>query len=409
MAPIIFHIDVNSAFLSWTAVEQLKNGAAVDLREIPAIIGGDQKSRHGVVLAKSPVAKRYGIRTGEPVANAFRKCPNLAMYPPDHKMYREKSRQLMAYLRTFTKEIQQVSVDECYMDFTGIADRWNSPVDGAVEIKEGIKERFGFTVNIGISTNKLLAKMASDFEKPDRIHTLYPEEIRVKMWPLPIGDLYMAGRSSVEVLKKLEINTIGDLAQADPKLIMLHLKSHGKLLWEFANGIGTSVVQSEPDEAKGIGNSTTLPEDAETIEEIRPVFGRLAQSVGNRLKKAGKKAGMVNMEIKYYDFRTVSHQIQLERPTSDPEILQETACSLFLETWSGEPVRLLGIRTSKLTDEAAPEQLSIFDIEIPKEPDEKHKKLKKAMDEINGRFGDGAVMKASLMPKKTRGCNDSPK
>ena len=411
MAPIIFHIDVNSAYLSWTAVEQLKNGAAVDLREIPAIIGGDQKSRHGVVLAKSPAAKRYGIRTGEPVANAFRKCPNLAMYPPDHKMYREKSRRLMEYLRTFTKEIEQVSVDECYMDFTGIADRWNSPVDGAVEIKDGIKERFGFTVNIGISTNKLLAKMASDFEKPDRIHTLYPEEIKEKMWPLPIGELYMAGKSSVEVLKKLEINTIGDLAQSDPRLIMLHLKSHGKMLWEFANGIGTSVVQSEPDEAKGIGNSTTLSEDAATMEEIRPVFERLAQSVGGRLKKAGKKAGMVSMEIKYYDFRTVSHQIQMDKPTNDPEVLKETACSLFLEVWSGEPVRLLGIRTSKLTDEAAPEQLSIFDIEIPKEPDEKHKeipkepdekhkRLKKAMDELNERFGEGAVMKASLMPKK---------
>ena len=394
------HIDVNSAYLSWTAVEQLKNGAAVDLREIPAIIGGDQKSRHGVVLAKSPAAKRYGIRTGEPVANAFRKCPNLAMYPPDHKMYREKSRRLMEYLRTFTKEIEQVSVDECYMDFTGIADRWNSPVDGAVEIKDGIKERFGFTVNIGISTNKLLAKMASDFEKPDRIHTLYPEEIKEKMWPLPIGELYMAGKSSVEVLKKLEINTIGDLAQSDPRLIMLHLKSHGKMLWEFANGIGTSVVQSEPDEAKGIGNSTTLSEDAATMEEIRPVFERLAQSVGGRLKKAGKKAGMVSMEIKYYDFRTVSHQIQMDKPTNDPEVLKETACSLFLEVWSGEPVRLLGIRTSKLTDEAAPEQLSIFDIEIPKEPDEKHKRLKKAMDELNERFGEGAVMKASLMPKK---------
>ena len=400
MAPIIFHIDVNSAYLSWTAVEQLKNGAAVDLREIPAIIGGDQKSRHGVVLAKSPAAKRYGIRTGEPVANAFRKCPNLVMYPPDHKMYREKSRRLMEYLRTFTKEIEQVSVDECYMDFTGIADRWNSPVDGAVEIKDGIKERFGFTVNIGISTNKLLAKMASDFEKPDRIHTLYPEEIKEKMWPLPIGELYMAGKSSVEVLKKLEINTIGDLAQSDPRLIMLHLKSHGKMLWEFANGIGTSVVQSEPDEAKGIGNSTTLSEDAATMEEIRPVFERLAQSVGGRLKKAGKKAGMVSMEIKYYDFRTVSHQIQMDKPTNDPEVLKETACSLFLEVWSGEPVRLLGIRTSKLTDEAAPEQLSIFDIEIPKEPDEKHKRLKKAMDELNERFGEGAVMKASLMPKK---------
>ena len=400
MAPIIFHIDVNSAYLSWTAVEQLKNGAAVDLREIPAIIGGDQKSRHGVVLAKSPAAKRYGIRTGEPVANAFRKCPNLAMYPPDHKMYREKSRRLMEYLRTFTKEIEQVSVDECYMDFTGIADRWNSPVDGAVEIKDGIKARFGFTVNIGISTNKLLAKMASDFEKPDRIHTLYPEEIKEKMWPLPIGELYMAGKSSVDVLKKLEINTIGDLAQADLKLITLHLKSHGKMLWEFANGIGTSVVQSEPDEAKGIGNSTTLSEDAATIEEVIPVFERLAQSVGGRLKKAGKKAGMVSMEIKYYDFSTTSHQIQLDKPTNTPEVLKETACSLFLEVWNGEPVRLLGIRTSKLSDESAPEQLSIFDIEIPKEPDEKHKRLKKAMDEINGKFGEGAVMKASLMPKK---------
>ncbi len=399
MTPIIFHIDVNSAYLSWTAVEQLKNGAKVDLREIPAIIGGDQKSRHGVVLAKSPAAKRYGIRTGEPVANAFRKCPNLVMYPPDHKMYREKSRMLMEYLRTFTKEIEQVSVDECYMDFTPIAKRYHSPIDGAVEIKDGIKDRFGFTVNIGISTNKLLAKMASDFQKPDRIHTLFPEEIRVKMWPLPIGELYMAGRSSVEVLKKLEINTIGDLAQSDPALIALHLKSHGRMLWEFANGRGTDIVQAEPEEAKGIGNSTTLREDAKTMEDVRPVFDELAQSVGRRLKKAGKKAGMVSMEIKYYDFRTLSHQAQLERPSNDPQVLKETACSLFLEAWSGEPVRLLGIRTSKLSDESEPEQMTLFEWEPPKEPDEKHKKLKKAMDELNARFGDGAVMKASLMKK----------
>ena len=399
MTPIIFHIDVNSAYLSWTAVEQLKNGSAVDLREIPAIIGGDQKSRHGVVLAKSPAAKQYGIRTGEPVANAFRKCPDLVMYPPDHKMYREKSRLLMEYLRTFTKEIEQVSVDECYMDFTSIAGRYHSPVDGALEIKDGIKERFGFTVNIGISTNKLLAKMASDFRKPDRIHTLFPEEIQVKMWPLPIGELYMAGRSSVETLKKLEINTIGDLAQADPELIALHLKSHGKMLWEFANGRGRDVVQAEPEEAKGIGNSTTLRADAETEEEVYAVFGELAQSVGRRLKKAGKKAGMVSMEIKYHDFRTISHQMQLEKPSNDPDLLKDTAYSLFLEVWSGEPVRLLGIRTSKLADESEPEQLSIFDIEMPPEPDEKHKRLKKAMDELNARFGEGAVVKASLMKK----------
>lgn len=399
MIPIIFHIDVNSAYLSWTAVEQLKNGAKMDIREIPAIIGGDQKSRHGVVLAKSSAAKRYGIRTGEPVANAFRKCPNLSMYPPNHKMYREKSRLLMEYLRTFTTEIEQVSVDECYMNFTPIADRYHSPVDGAAQIKDGIKERFGFTVNIGISTNKLLAKMASDFQKPDRIHTLFPEEIKEKMWPLPIGELYMAGHSSVGVLKKLEINTIGDLAQADPKLIMLHLKSHGKMLWEFANGRGSENVHAEPEEAKGIGNSTTLREDLSTLEEVRPVFGELAQSVGQRLKKAGKKAGMVSMEIKYHDFRTLSHQAQLDKPSNDPQVLKETACSLFLEVWNGEPVRLLGIRTSRLVDESAPEQMSIFDLEPPKEPDEKHRKLKKAVDELNARFGEGVVVRASLMKK----------
>ncbi len=399
MTPVIFHIDVNSAYLSWTAVEKLKNKAEVDLREIPAIIGGDQKARRGVVLAKSTAAKRYGIRTGEPVANAFRKCPNLVMEPPDHRMYREKSRLLMEYLRTYTPEIEQVSVDECYMDFTSIASRWNSPVDGAMEIKEGIKKQFGFTVNIGISTNKLLAKMASDFQKPDRIHTLFPEEIQAKMWPLPIGDLYMAGRSSVETLKKLEINTIGDLARADLNLIMLHLKSHGRMLWEFANGIGTSEVQPQPEQAKGIGNSTTLAEDAVSVEEIKPVFEELAASVGRRLKKAGQKAGMVSMEIKYFDFRTISHQRQLDRPSSDPKVLYEAACGLFMEVWTGEPVRLLGIRTSKLTDESEPEQLTLFDVEIPRAPDEKHRKLKKALDELNARYGQGAVVKASLMKR----------
>ena len=271
VTPIIFHIDVNSAYLSWTAVEQLKNGAKVDIREIPAIIGGDQTSRHGVVLAKSTFAKKYGIRTGEPVANAFRKCPNLKSYPPDHQMYREYSRRLMDFLRTYTTHIEQVSVDECYMDFTEIADRFTSPVEGANEIKDEVYKRFGFTVNVGISSRKVLAKMASDFEKPNKVHTLFPEEVPVKMWPLPINELFMAGKSSVDTMKKLEINTIGDLAKADPALIELHLKSHGRMLWNFANGIDDSQVQSKPLEAKGIGNSTTLSEDAATYEEVQKV------------------------------------------------------------------------------------------------------------------------------------------
>lgn len=242
--------------------------------------------------------------------------------------------------------------------------------------------------------------MASDFEKPDKVHTLFPEEIRMKMWPLPVGELYMAGHSSVEVLKKLEILTIGDLAQADPELLVLHLKSHGQMLWEFANGIDHSRVQSQQTEAKGVGNSTTLSEDAETLEQIRPVFADLAESVSRRLKKAGQKASMVSMEIKYYDFRKISHQKQLMRPTNEKNVLYESACELFEEIWTGEPVRLLGIRTAKLVSETEPEQLSIFDLEIPEPMDEKHQKLKAAMEQLDARFGKGTVIAASQMKKK---------
>ena len=377
----------------------MKNGAKVDLREIPSIIGGDKKSRHGVVLAKSISAKKYGIRTGEPVVNAFRKCPTLAMEPPNHRMYREKSQKLMEYLRGFTTKIEQVSVDECYLDFTDIADRFPSPLDAAFLMKNGIRERFGFTVNIGISENKLLAKMASDFEKPDKVHTLFLREVPVKMWPLPLGELFMAGRSSVEALKKLEINTIGDLANADLSLIELHLKSHGKMLWEFANGIDHSPVQWEQAEAKGIGNSTTLAEDAATYEEVREVFVGLAESVGRRLRKAGQKANMVSMEIKYHDFQSMSHQTQLSKPTSDEQVLLDTACRLFQEAWTGEPVRLLGIRTAKLVDAGEPEQMSIFDLEPQKPVDEKRQRLNAAMNQIRKKYGDDAVMKASRMKK----------
>ena len=400
MQQIIFHIDVNSAFLSWTAVEQLKAGSECDLRTIPSIIGGNQESRHGIVLAKSVPAKKYGIVTGEPVANALRKCPNLTMAPPNHKMYREYSKRLMAFLMNYTPDIEQVSVDECYMDFTGIAHRYTSPVSAAFEIKDAVYKEFGFTVNIGISTNHLLAKMASDFEKPNKVHTLFPEEIPAKMWPLPVSDLYMAGRSSVEVLQKLEIRTIGELAKADPELLELHLKSHGRTLWEFANGNAGSKVIRERVENKGIGNSTTLARDATTEEEAKKVLLWLAETVGGRVRKEGVKAKMVSVEIKYSTFRTVSHQKQLYRATNTDKVIYDTACELFHELWNGEPIRLLGIRTSKLVDKAEPEQMSIFDLQAAMEQEnpksEKQEKLDKALDQIRKKYGEGAVIRGSL-------------
>ena len=406
MQQIIFHIDVNSAFLSWTAVEQLKNGAEEDLRTIPSIIGGNQESRHGVVLAKSISAKKYGIVTGEPVANAFRKCPNLVMAPPNHKMYTEYSKRLMQFLReNYTDEIEQVSVDECYMNFTGIAHRYASPVAAAFEIKDAVYKEFGFTVNVGISVNHLLAKMASDFEKPNKVHTLFPEEIPAKMWPLPVSELYMAGKSSVEVLHKLEIRTIGELAKTDPDLLELHLKSHGRTLWEFANGKAGDKVVRERVENKGIGNSTTLPKDVTEEEEARKVLLWLSETVGRRVRKEGMKAKMVSVEIKYNTFQSVSHQKQLQRATNADKVIYETACELFHELWNGHPIRLLGIRTSKLVDEAEPEQISIFDLEsvsnqnmVKQEirKNEKQEKLDKAVDQIRKKYGEGAIVRGSL-------------
>jgi len=397
MGRIIFHIDVNSAYLSWTAVEQLKNGAKTDLRDIPSIIGGDKTTRHGVVLAKSVPAKKYGIRTGEPVVNALRKCPDLKMVPPDHDLYTLYSERMMNFLKEYTPDLEQVSVDECFMDFTGIAHQFTSPLEASLTIKDGIYRQFGFTVNIGISSNKLLAKMASDFEKPNRIHTLFPEEIRVKMWPLPVRELFMAGRSSVEVLNKLEIRTIGELAQADPKLLELHLKSHGRTLWEFANGIGETALNAREVENKGIGNSTTLAKDAETLEDTREVLLWLAEKVGQRLRIEKQKARMISVEIRYADFRNVSHQMQLTRATQITARIYETACLLFDELWSGEPVRLLGIRTARLLDEDEPEQMNLFDMQIGQPKDEKHQKLERALDEIKEKYGKDAVKRGSLL------------
>lgn len=401
MNQIIFHIDVNSAFLSWTAVEQLKNGFEYDIREIPAIIGGDQESRHGVVLAKSVPAKRYGIVTGEPVAHAIRKCPDIKMFPPNHRMYHEYSERLMEFLRSYTPDIEQVSVDECYMDFTGIAYKYHSPVEAAFEIKDAVYEKFGFTVNIGISVNRLLAKMASDFEKPNKVHTLFPEEIPLKMWPLPVSELYMAGRSSVEILRKLEIRTIGELAHTDPRLLELHLKSHGRTLWEFANGTGASKVIREHVENKGIGNSTTLSKDVTTEDGAKEVLLMLAETVGARLRKEHQKANMVSVEIKYSTFQSVSHQKQISRATNADQVIYKNACELFRELWSGEPIRLLGIRTSKLVSNEAPEQMNIFDFQEDriqgKVKDEKHQKLDKALDDIRKKFGDDAIKRGTLL------------
>lgn len=392
---IIFHIDVNSAYLSWTSLARLREGSDVDLRLIPSIVGGDMSRRHGVVLAKSIPAKAYGIVTGEPIVNAFRKCPHLVNVPPDHALYEHMSLLLMDFLSGICPDIEQVSIDECYMDYTPIAGKYTSPEAAAAYIKDTIFAKFDFTVNIGISDKKVLAKMASDFKKPNLVHTLYSWEIQKKLWPLPVSRLFMCGRSSQETLKKLGILTIGDLAQADPDILEAHLKSHGLTLWNYANGWDDSEVLSEPAKLKGVGNSTTLAEDALTRQEAHKVLLSLSESVGRRLRASHQLAGLVCTEIKYNTFRNVSHQTLLEIPSASTDVIYKEASRLFDELWDGTPIRLLGVRTAKLLEEGEPVQLSLFDYASP--VSEKQKRLDAALDSIRKRYGNDAVKRGSLL------------
>jgi len=394
---IFFHIDVNSAFLSWTALDMLEKGETVDIRTIPSIVGGDTNTRHGIVLAKSIPAKAYGIRTAEPVVNAFRKCPNLTMVPPNHHMYQERSQKLMDFLAQICPDIQQVSIDECYMDYTPIMGKYTSPEAAAHIIKDSVYEQFGFTVNVGISDRKVLAKMASDFKKPNLVHTLYSQEISTKLWPLPVSSLFMCGHSSAEALRKLGILTIGDLAHSDPEILQAHLKSHGQTLWEYANGIDASSIVAEPVKMKGIGNSTTLTTDVVSKEEAYHTLLELAESVGRRVRASHELAGMVSTEIKYASFQSVSHQTTLEVPSASTDVIYQTACRLFDELWNGKPIRLLGIRTSKLIPDTEPRQMSLFELQEEKNQCEKQQKLDSALDSLRDKYGKDIIKRGSLL------------
>lgn len=391
MERIIFHIDVNSAYLSWSALKLLQeHPESTDIRTIPAIIGGNRETRHGIVLAKSvPAKKIYHIQTAEPVASALKKCPSLTIVPPDHQLYSRYSKKFVGFLRSLTPEIEQVSIDECFLDYTGIAHHFPSPEAGAAYIRNYIFEQFGFTVNAGISSNKVLAKMASDFEKPNKTHTLFPEEIQQKMWPLPISSLFMAGHASVAVLQKLEINTIGDLARTHPSILSLHLKSHGKMLWEYANGIDPSPIESEPAQAKGIGNSTTLARDLTTASEAYPILEQLCQKVGSRLKAAGQSANNLCVEIKYASFDKYTRQMPLTAPTQEGKELYRCACVLFDALWNGNPIRLLGVRSGKLTNAGEPFQMDLFSYDPVATT--KRQKLDQAMEKIKKKYGSDAI------------------
>lgn len=395
MQRIIFHVDVNNAFLSWQAVEMLKNGSTLDIRTIPAVIGGDEQKRRGVVVAKSYPAKKLGITTGEPIYLARRKAPDLYVVQSNRDKYKEYSDKLYNLLCKYSPVIERYSIDECFMDMTGMELMYKDPVKLAYQIKDEVEKTFGFTVNVGVANCKVCAKMASDFEKPNKVHTLFDYEVKEKMWPLKVDDLFMVGKSSSDKLHKLGINTIGDLAKVDVNLLTKYFKSQAKMMHDYANGIDDSKVERPVPKNKGIGHSTTLPYDLTTIAEIKAVLRKLSDMVGIRLRKEGKLATVIYVQLKNSSFISYGHQKKLINPVSSNEDIYEVACDLAKSSWKGDPIRLVGLRVSDLTDKAY-EQMSLFE-EAGKI--EKRDKVQKAVDEINSKFGSNTIKSASLFKK----------
>lgn len=386
------HVDVNSAFLSWTAVEMLKNGAEVDIRTIPAIIGGDEEKRKGIVLAKSIPAKKYGIQTAEPIYFAKQKCPNLQIYQSDFKVYRYYSNALYDLLHEYTDKIERFSIDECFLDITDFIPKGKTDLQIAYEIHTRVKQELGFTVNVGVAPNKLLAKMASDFEKPDKVHTLYTNEIPTKMWNLSVSELLMVGKRSLPKLEILGIKTIGELAHTPKELLENQFGKFGKMIWEYANGIDYSEVISEPEEPKSIGNSSTLPQDMKDLEKIEEILLALTEQTCYRLRKHQLLAHTVGVQIKNKDFKMYSHQKSLTTDTDSTKIIYETAKQILKEMFKGEPIRLIGIKVDKLTTQEK-QQLSLFD--TPR--NEKQQKLDKTLDKLKEKYGYDAVTRAGKM------------
>ena len=393
MKRLIFHVDVNSAFLSWEAARRVKAGED-DLRLIPSAVGGDREKRTGVILAKSIPAKRYGIKTGEPVASALRKCPQLVLARPDFRLYERSSRAFMDICRAYAPVVEKYSIDECFLDMSGTERVYPDPVATAYEIKNKIRDELGFTVNVGIGSNKLLAKMASDFEKPDRVHTLFDDEVEQKLWGLPIRELFTVGRATAERLERANIKTIGALAHADPKWVRDYLgEKMGEHLYRYANGVDDSPVLAEPERAKGYSNSITLEEDVVNESQAHKILLALADSVTSRMRADGARAYCVAVTVRGNDFRDKSHQRRLDTATDITDEVYAVAKRLFSELWDRRtPLRLMGLALTNISREGE-EQMSLF----PDEKKERARRIDRTVDSIRGKFGPDTIIRGTTV------------
>lgn len=391
---LIFHVDVNSAFLSWESARRVRTGLD-DLRLVPSVIGGDATKRTGIVLAKSIPAKKYGIITGEPLSMALRKCPGLIVAPPDFALYQQCSHALMEICGDFSPHIEKFSIDECFLDMSDSGYVFPDPIKAANELRERVKNELGFTVNIGVGSNKLLAKMASDFEKPDKVHTLFSSEVMTKMWPLPVEDLFSVGKNTAQKLRASAITTIGELAEADISLLRLIIGEKASAqLKAFANGCDDSPVRTKPEDAKGYSISTTLESDVTAPETARSILVMLADSVTFRMRNDGAKCGCIGVTVRANDFKDRSHQRKLSFQTDVTAEVVSTAAELLSELWNGKtPLRLIGVALTDITRGDEEEQINLFSVR----DNRRARRMDEVMDSVRSRFGMDSVIRGSAL------------
>ena len=393
MERVIFHIDVNSAFLSWTAAYRCRVlGEDFDLREVPSVVAGQKDSRRSIVLAKSTPAKKYGIKTGEPLGMARDKCPDLVVAEPDYDLFLSASHAMMDLLRSVSPVVEQFSIDEAWVDMTGTQRLYGSPVFAAQWLKEKIKQELGFTVNIGISSNKMLAKMAGELEKPDKVLTLFPWEMEEKLWPLPVGDLFYVGRASERKLRQMGIKTIGQLARTDVEILRKKLHKHGETIWHLANGRNTEPLRPVAAENKGYGNAMTTPWDVTESVCAQQVLLCLCETVAVRMRRDKQMGSCVSLQLRTSQFENFSSQKQLPNATNGTVEIYRTACEILETLWDKKtPLRQLGVQLSKVSHDPY-RQYSMFEKRY-----ERLEKLDTAVDGIRDKYGEDAIRRASVL------------
>ncbi|THF83878.1 DNA polymerase IV [Cohnella fermenti] len=386
---VILHMDMNAFYCSVHAAEEpgIYKGKAT-------AVAGSVEMRKGIVVTSSYEARARGVRTGMTVRQAQNLCPELLLIRPDFDLYRRYSKAFLRISRSYTPLVEAMSIDECYMDITG-SGQFGTPLEIADEIQRRVREDLSLPCSIGIAPNKLLAKMASDMRKPNAITVLRRRDVPALLWDKPCQTLFGIGKKSAEKLERMNIRTIGQLANADAKMLADKFGVYGEWMKRAANGIDNSPVEPEREAAKSIGHTTTLPADLTEREQYRHVLLNLADQTTRRLRKHGMLSSTVSITIRDPDMKTITRATTLDAPTESTDEVYRVACSLMDRHWkSGQPVRLLGITLQGLSEKkTTPVQLDLFSYEEAPRKEE----LNKVMDRLRDKYGESAVLTAGML------------